>query len=227
MLSARTAERNPKRPPGRPAELFPPERRYLRYSAWPEGDRRALETAIAPLGPFDTPPAAAHWRPDTVRMRCRAYSRYLSWLRRQGFLVAEETPAERLTPERLTAYLQEFRQAQSPCSVDQSLRDLRLIMQALAPERDRRWINKNPLRPRLAEVKASKRPKKVFSPVELLGHALDLMDDLETEKISTRKCILFRDSLMAALMCLMPLRRKNLAEIRIGTTSSLTAMSFA
>jgi integrase/recombinase XerD len=215
--SAKTAQREARRPPGRPSELFPPERRYLRYSAWPEADRRALETAIAPLGPFDAPRAAAHWRPVTVRIRCRAYSRYLSWLRRQGLLVAEETPAERLTPERLTAYLQEFRQAQSLCSVDQSLRELRLIMQALAPERDWRWINKNPLRPRWAQVKASKRPKKVFSPVELVGRALDVMDDLETKEVSTRRCILFRDSLMTALMCLVPLRRKNLAEIRIGT----------
>jgi hypothetical protein len=30
-------------------------------------------------------------------------------------------------------------------------------------------------------------------------------------------CVLFRDSLMTALMCLAPLRRKNLAEIVIGT----------
>jgi hypothetical protein len=66
-------------------------------------------------------------------------------------------------------------------------------------------------------VKASKRPKKVFSPVELLGRALDLMDDLEAKEISTRRCILFRDSLMTALMCLVPLRRKNLAKSRIGT----------
>jgi hypothetical protein len=60
VLSAKTVQREPKRPLGRPSELFPPERQYLRYSAWLEADRRALETALAPLGPFDSPRTAAH-----------------------------------------------------------------------------------------------------------------------------------------------------------------------
>jgi integrase/recombinase XerD len=150
-------------------------------------------------------------------MRCRLYAHYLNWLRHRGLLDAEESPAERLTPERLTAYLQEVRQVWSLNTVDQSLRHLRLIMQALVPEQDWRWISKHPLRPRWAEVQASKRPKQIFSPVELLGRALDLMNDLEMKEISWRNCVLFRDALMTALMCLVPLRRKNLTEIRIGT----------
>jgi hypothetical protein len=141
--SAKTVEREARCPPGRHARTFPPPRQFLPFAEWPEADRRALDAAIAPLGPFDAPRVAAHWRPATIEVLRRVYARYLSWLGHQGLLDAEEPLAERLTPERLTAYLQEVRQIWSPNTVAQCLRSLRLLMRAMAPEQEWRWISKH------------------------------------------------------------------------------------
>lgn len=205
-----------RRPPGRWSESYPPEKRILSYGDWPEGDRLALEQAMTAPGPFDIARPASRWRPATVQMRRRAYGRYLNWLMRQGVLSAEEAPADRFTPERLTLYLQEYRSNASPVSVDQALRELRQVGQALAPLRNWSWITRHPLAPRPAEIRSAKRARCVFSPIELLHRALDLMDRLDRAEPSLDDAVLYRDALMAALLCMIPLRRRNLADIRIG-----------
>jgi integrase len=205
-----------KRRTGRPSESFPPEHRHLAYEAWPVADRRALEAAIAPPGPFDRPGRASYWRPVTLSLRQRAYSRYLGWLDRRGLLLADEEPADRLTPDRLTGYLREFRTNCSPISVYQSVLHLRLILQAMAPSINWKWVTRHPLVPRKAEVRAASRPKPVFDPIDLLRRALVLMDELNAIEASAQNAALYRDALIAALACLVPLRRGNLAEIELG-----------
>jgi integrase len=190
---------------------------FLRHEDWPEADRLALHHATAPVGPFDPPGRASHWRPETLRMRRHVYARYLGWLRREGLLRADEGPADRITEPRLTAYLQWRSGTASAVTMDMIVRNLRSIMQAIAPERDWCWITRHPLAPRPAEIKAARRQTVLFSPTELLEKCLDLMDRLDAEQPSRDNAALYRDALITALLCLIPVRGRNLAEIEIGT----------
>ena len=208
--------RSQTRGPGRFSDTYPPECRCVPLSRWPEQDRRAFEHARRPGGALELPGPAASWAPETCRMRIQAYGRCLNFLERNGILYVTEGPRIRIVPDRLAPYIAEAREFLSPRSLDQSLKDLRLILRAMVPEADWDWITRHPGRPSESEVRASGKPRVTFDPLALCSKALDMMDHLSAGPMTQEVRILYRNALIVAFQCVFALRRRNLVGMTLG-----------
>ena len=82
--------------------IWPPSR-------WPAPDKELWRIAQAGHGPDGPDNPAAGWRPRTLEKNEDGYGRYLSWLDREGLLLDGETSAGRITPERVKAYIAQFK----------------------------------------------------------------------------------------------------------------------
>ena len=202
--------------PGRFSDTYPPERRRLPLNRWPESDRNAFEYARRPGSAFELPGPAALWAPETCRARTLSYGRFLNFLGRNGILWATESPGERATPDRLTRYIAEARELLSALTLDQSLKELCCILQAMVPEKDWRWITRHPDRPSRSEIRASKKAKATFDPRILCCKALDMMDHISTGPMTHELRILYRNALIVVLQCVFTLRRRNLFGMVLG-----------
>src|SRR4051794_16486408 len=144
--------RDQRRGPGRFSETYPPERRRVPIEHWPEPDRVAFQWARREGGMFESPGPAASWAPQSCRMRQGSYGRFLNFLKRKGLLLETEGPSDRMTPSRLTPYLAEATHLLAATTIERHLVDLRLMLGAMAPDEDWRWITRHPGRPSSREI---------------------------------------------------------------------------
>ena len=86
-----------------------PKRRCLRVAEWPERDRIAWERALAPGDILDgTIGPGFHWRPQTQEKYRKGYGRWLTFLITSGLLERDIAPGDRLTPNRITLYIEQL-----------------------------------------------------------------------------------------------------------------------
>src|SRR5262245_51606942 len=80
--------------------------RFKNIEEWPEPDRSLWLQAIAPSRLIDRirNRGRVNWRPASKCKVSRGTAHYLSWLDASGLLSADETPGQRVTPERINAY---------------------------------------------------------------------------------------------------------------------------
>lgn len=207
---------NSGRGPGRFSDTYAPERRCIPFERWPEADRQAADRARSSGDIFDFPGPAGSWAPSTWQARRKAYGRFLSYLDRTQQLLATQGPGERPTPDRVRGYVGEARACLSANTLNQSLRELRLMLQAMLPDQDWSWMRTVPGYPTGAEVRGGKKPKSTFDAKLLCGRAFDLMDAINEEPASQERRILFRNALIVTFQCVFSLRRRNLFEMRLG-----------
>ena len=114
--------------------------RALPYDDWPDADRNAWQTLLRVGDVLDGRGAGAHWAAGTRRTNLKHYSRWLGWLAARGSFVSGEVPEDRVTPENVWAYARELLDSVAPKTVASYLRDLKVVIKAMAPERDWRWL---------------------------------------------------------------------------------------
>ena len=216
MTSGPRSMANQQRPYGRFSETYPAERRTIRLDDWPEQDRLAFERARKVGSAFELAGPAASWTPATCHLRRQAYGRYLNFLNRNGLLLPSEGPADRMTPDRLSLYLPEMRLLLSAQTIAKSLIELRLLLAAMVPESDWRWIRRHPGIPSIHEIRAGSKAKATFNPLALCSQALDLLDHIAGSPFSNELRIQYRDALIVAFQCIFALRRRNLIEMSLG-----------
>ncbi|MCB4825531.1 tyrosine-type recombinase/integrase [Roseicella aerolata] len=193
--------------------------RRLTPDLWPRADRAAWERAIRPGdGPFDPPGPAAHLASGSKRGRAGAWGNFLAFLETRSDLDAAEGPAERLTYERFTAWLEALRQRTSANTVRQLVLSFSLAIAAMVPERDWSWVRQHIGRPRHGEAMASRKPVVSLDPVLLVSRALALCDAADAAPLSRDASVDHRDGLMLALTIYIGLRCKNIAGLRLGET---------
>lgn len=201
--------------------------RALPYIGWPTADQVAW-VACCRQGDFLEPGGrGAAWRPASRRSGEGAYGRWLAWLATQQVDLALEAPADRFTVERMRAYLGFVGCGRAPVTVVSCLGVLIMVVSALFPECDWRWL-------RTAHARLKRRAKPVREKAERLVPARDLrqlgldlmanatavLDDSSggASPIMLRKAARdFRDGLVIALLALRQLRVSNLLAIEIGT----------
>ncbi|MDR3418349.1 MAG: site-specific integrase [Nevskia sp.] len=185
---------------------------------WPDADRRAWALAITPGDLLEPGGIGAAWRPATRDGACNAYGRWLAWRARQGPLDEHADPAERVTEQAITDYVQYLCAQHSLSSAAAYLAFLAMALRALAPDRAWGWIGKiaTRLRRNATPVRA-KRPR-LQSTDALLSFGIELMDGAarEPEPVTWRTATGCRDGLMIALLALRPLRRRNFIAIQLG-----------
>ncbi len=192
-------------------------RRCLPYEAWPASDRAAWGAAIAIGDILDVLGPAAHWSAATKRTNIQHYSRWLGYLVHIGHLDASNPPERRVTVELTRGYVDHLRAEVAPRTVVSSLVGLKVVIKAMAPHMDWRWLADacNALN-RTSKPQREKRPR--MRPTEdiyaaslrELGRLLDTPFSRRIERVA------YRDTLMLAMLAARPVRLKNFSSMHLG-----------
>ena len=192
-------------------------RRYLPPAEWPLVDRNAWNDAILEGDILDGQGPAAHWAAATRRTNCQHYSRWLGFLAHHDMLEVDVPPQDRVTKPLVSRFVDHLRSEMAPRTVVSSLVGLKVMMKAMAPQVDWRW---------LADVcnalNRNSKPQKAKAPRmrptgEIYAAAFTELDRLLATPLMRRiERVAYRDSLMLAMLAARPLRLKNFTNILIG-----------
>jgi integrase len=192
-----------------------PERACLPIANWPEADRLSWLNACRPADLLDEHIGArAHHSEASNRKAQKGYGRWLTFLILIDPDCIEALPANRITNERVSAYVESLLAlGNSTATILARLQELGEVAKVLAPERS--WIFINAIS---SKIRAHHQPARDKNNLklsdELLGLGLELIDRAALAS-GLPAAILHRDGLMIALLALAPLRRRNMAGLRL------------
>ena len=196
-----------------------PERTLMPLRLWPAEDREIWERALAKADPFaDSGGERAGFRTQSNRRLRDSYGRWLTHLKRAGCLDSSSDPADRIHRDTVDRYARELQAIDNlPSTIALRLTDLVLMARLFDTTRDWSFIT------RLAKriYATGSRPRKdkralLRGSHELLALGVHLMAEAETHQAPAASAVHFRDGLIIALLTLVPLRRKNVVQLRLG-----------
>jgi hypothetical protein len=176
------------------------------------------EKGVEPRGLFESGGAGANWSEASRFKAARGYGYWLSWLATRGLCDPYLGPADRVSRERVAAYIAEITPARAPFTVLCRIRELYDALRVMAPEADWDWLAQlnralgaqgRPVRDKLLRL----RP---IGELAALGERFMDEADSAAEWPARRRAVLFRDALMIALLAYRPVRLKNFAMMRLG-----------
>ncbi len=190
---------------------------YLPYLDWPQRDQNAWLAAIQDGDILDGRGLAFHWAAATRTTNIQHYGRWLGFLTRKGLLDVKTNPASRVTQETVRAYVSAMKTTIAPRTVVSSLVGLKVMMKAMTPDQDWRWLadicnrlNRN------AKPSKDKRSN-MLSSTKIYRTAIKKLRTLSKTDLTKRTQIVgFRNCLMLALMTACPLRLKNFFSLKLG-----------
>ena len=213
----------PPRAPSRQARQEGPEARPMterratcrRFEAWPEEDELAWTGILRPGSPFDKAGRGARWSAATRDLYRRDYDYWLRFRHDDGQLRVEASPASRVTPEAVSAYLASL-EGLADHTVRLLLEGLLVVCRAIAPYDDWTWFRV--VVDHLRRQRLQRRPKhpRLRDSADLLEAGLVLMEEAEKEEAALQRAATYRDGLMLATLAARPLRRRNLGMIELG-----------
>ena len=190
--------------------------KHLPLEQWPEADHDAFNVAYQPGDVFDESagPGAHHsegWR----RMIRTTWSRWLGFLTDHYSADLLKAPAERITPDRMRAFVEHLSAEVRPTTLAMAVAHLYGAACLIAPAVDWRWLSS--LKARLAGCSD---PKDRFDQLVAPWHTLDLGLEMMEEAVgmpSARKGRqqYYRDGLLIALISAWPIRRRSIAALSI------------
>jgi integrase/recombinase XerD len=187
---------------------------------WPAADQAMWQSVIAEGDIFDGQGPGANWVPTTIDNTRKAYGYWLHWLGINGLLsMPVRHPLDRITPERIGAYIEDMQDNTAPLTRFVYILDLLRFAQVVTPNKNWNWLKcvKNRLWAR-ALPSRDKAPL-IRNSRELFELGLDLMN--EASGVTCRynpfqAQVQFRDGLLIAILASRPVRLKNLTAIEIG-----------
>jgi len=195
-----------------------PQRRSLRFHEWPERDRKAWEKVVAPGTVFSGRGPGAHWAPRTKETNIVNYGRWLAFLQNTGQLDENCGPELRVTPEAVAAYHEHLKPLMAPRSVLALMVGLKVTVMAFAPDTDWRWLKDVCNLLNRTSLPSVDKQAKLLSMQEIYVAAINQLEQLRRLPLENRGPLCaYRDTLMIGLMAARPLRRHNLAGLRIAT----------
>src|SRR5262249_9214103 len=127
------------------------------------------------------------------------------------------SPAERITPERVRAFIEDLSATTRPTTVAIAAARLYDAARLLAPATDWSWLRS--LKSRLAScARPMDRFDRLVLPVKTLNFGIELMDAallLPTGE-GKQRAIQYRDGLFLALCSLWPVRRRGIAALTVS-----------
>jgi hypothetical protein len=184
---------------------------------WPAADRAAWQHAIERAGLFDGVGAAAHWSEGSRKSVTYGYGRWIGFLREAAPESLMLAPQARVTPDQVRFYIDLLHGEVASGAVFDYLKHLYDAIRVMAPDDDWSWLKRAVWRLDQQIVRKPKQHRVVLSH-RLVALGVELMDeaDLAAERSRLEGPIRYRDGLIVALLALRPLRRRNIAMIRIG-----------
>jgi integrase len=193
-----------------------PERACLKRESWPEADRRRWEEALQAGDPLEPGGIRCRYAAISNRKVERGYGRWLTWLGLQGSLDPGEAPADRITRERVAAYIKDLARlgngTQTQLTRLQELYEAALVMD---PGRDWQWIRRIASRVRARHIPVRDKRTRVVGNDQLYELGLKLIAMADTASTERLRAIAFRDGLLIALLALRPMRLRNIAAIAL------------
>jgi integrase len=192
-----------------------PERACVSVTSWPEADRQLWQEACRPAGLLDEHIGARACHADASNRKAqKGYGRWLTFLTLTEPGCIAELPADRITTRRVSAYLGSLISlGNSTATILARLQELGEVAKVLGPQRSWTFINAIS-----SKVRARHRPardkRNLKLSDELLGLGLGLINRAALAR-NVPAAILHRDGLMIALLALVPLRRRNMAGLRL------------
>jgi hypothetical protein len=195
-----------------------PPLEHLPVALWPPQDHCLFDAAYAPGDVFDdTGGAGQHLSPATRTSIRFAWRRWLAFLDQYHREDLAMNPADRITPERVGAYVEHLRRQVAASSVACSVAHLHAGARLVAPDRDWAWLKALQTR-----LQAQAQPKDRFDRLTPAHKTLDLglclMDQAVemTQSGKSRREIQYRDGLILAVLSLWPIRRRSIAALTVG-----------
>jgi integrase len=184
---------------------------------WPAADRTAWQRAIERAGLFDDVGPASHWSAGSRKSVSYGYGRWIGFLRDAAPQSLMLAPHVRVTPDRVLPYIGLLQGEVASGAVFDYVKHLYDAIRVMAPDDDWSWLKRAVWRLERQIVRRPKQHRVVLSH-RLVALGLDLMDvaDPVAERHPLQEPIRYRDGLIIALLALRPLRRRNIAMIRIG-----------
>jgi site-specific recombinase XerD len=171
---------------------------------------------------------AAAWTAATSSIIAGGYGRYLSYLVQIGGLDPDGLPVSRVTRELVEAYIDQLRGLNHSSTIAARIAQLCRAMGVMAPTEDWRWLRR--VAQRLARSATPARDDRArLLPAPLLFQlGRNLMQRAETAPgtIGWRTALWFRDGLMIAILCVCPLRARNVAQMMVGVHLQRRGASF-
>lgn len=188
-----------------------PERTCLKLPLWPQQDRELWEAACAPADilALDEGLRANHAAISNFKAE-QGYGRWLTYLRFNHPDALAETPADRITPERVVTYVKALQALGNSTQTQLGrLQELGEAAKVFGPDQDWSFINRL-----AAKVRARHKPARSKKHLKLSPELVDLGMSLMAKAQSydgVEAAILYRDGLMIAMTAYMPFRRRNIA----------------
>lgn len=196
------------------ARMVDPMRRTLPVSDWPPVDQKTWAVAQTAGDIFDEGGRATQWAAATKRTNAQHYGRWLGYLAWKGILDKQAHPGDRVTREAVRAYNRHLEKLVAPRTRLSMLVGLKVMMQAMASDRDWRWLQDACNRMQV-NAKPSK-DKRMRSTGEIFAAALAELEHLPTSDLPLKQALAYRDALMLALLAARPLRKKNVTALELG-----------
>jgi integrase/recombinase XerD len=193
-----------------------PERECMKVECWPDEDQRLRREALTPADPFtEGSGARADHSPRSNVKAEKGYGRFLTFLKFFEPDALNEAPASRIIPQRIRAYVQHMADiGNGSRTILCRLQELGEMAHVFDANHDWSFINAIASR-----VRAKHQPVRDKSNLrlsdELLELGLELISRAQHEQ-NIEAAILFRDGLIIAFEALMPIRRRNLADFKMG-----------
>jgi integrase/recombinase XerD len=193
-----------------------PERECMKVGDWPEEDRRLWREAVAPADPFsdDGGTRANHSMRSNMKAE-KGYGRFLTDLKFHDPEALLEPSIARITPDRVRAYARRLEAiGNGTRTILCRLQELGEMAKAFDPTKDWSFINRVASR-----IRARHKPVRDKSNLRLSDELFELGLELMTQARRARglkAAIDFRDGLIIAFLSLLPLRRRNLSDFKLG-----------
>jgi hypothetical protein len=193
-----------------------PERECLKLLFWPSEDRQRWELALEPADYFDDSKGARANHSDKSNEKgVKGYGRFLTYLHHHDREAVKLLPEDRINPERVKAYIGHLQDiGNSTQTLLSRLQELQEVAKVMDPDKDWSFIKERASRVR-ARHKPVRNKKDIKLSDELLALGLKLMTQARAFE-GLEAAIRFRDGLTIAFLALIPVRRRNLADLILG-----------
>jgi integrase/recombinase XerD len=192
--------------------------KHLPLDQWPEADHEAFRTAYEVGDVFDeTAGPGAHLSDATRRMIEFGYRRWLGFLKANNPDDLSLPPVERITPQRVRAFIEYLGANIKLSSVAFAVHHLYAAGRLIAPTADWRWLRS--VKSRLAcRARPEDRFDRLVHPLQTLNLGIELMDAALALQSSAHKYreAQYRDGLLLALLSLWPIRRRSIAALTVS-----------
>ena len=194
------------------------ERRCRPLDQWPQWDRRQWQSALQAGDLLEQGGCRAERSPFSNRAMVKGYGRWLAWLDSRGLLDAQVAPGDRITPDRVRAYVGHLEAENASGTVIARIIELKVTAAIMDPERDWSWIYRFASSMRVRHKPARPKRHRLVHIERLLNLGLDLMEKANNETTTLRRFKTYRDGLMIGLLASRQLRLRNLAGLTLDRT---------